>query len=697
MKRWAAKWWALLRYGSRHGCDSPEVLALFAHRQQQLIVNNCLTWCLLSLTAALALSLGQLLAILTSCKAGLVGVGTLLPFAVPPAVVLLLLGFSKARCISPRALPPLLCLGCALVFGYFAWRIHANVELNVQSALLEDLPDVWALLQSDPAAKANLQQWIQSELSRKGIWTNLLYEVVVIESLWLAAFPAWALLLPAVPFVTHLLLCVLSPAVPLVAEPLCAAALVGGFLVLSSLKGMHQFFHEFMLDHCLQSALEREAQSLRLANEAKAAQRAAAQKADSMINHILKNIMADAVGCLELFQADEGLEHLQRARECLTRGMGWCKKRQAMVRLTLGQYTPLLLPTQLQQFGEAVVCQRAVALYCPPACVCLDPTLCDIVCDNALSNAFRHGHPEDPQVSLTVRLEPAELGSARCRLSFAICNRANPARPPVSPAFVAALLAAGGGAPPCDGLPSLSDRIGLEHIHTAAQAQNMAVSLQQDGEVVTFTATMEVDLHTPLHEAATVAEVDVPAFQRGLRFACIDDSDVARRLMTHSLQTYAKAESVQVFGQRATDVDAFLSFVLSSSADVVLLDQNLEYPQTTFLGTDLVRHLLGAGFPGLVCLRTANAEECDRDFYRRCGVHCVIGKDVSGPVMVAQLMSAYAQHITATVSSLTDSCSSPQGLLSCGSGSWSPLLSRSGGCWPMDRRSLPGYVAETGE
>lgn len=65
-------------------------------------------------------------------------------------------------------------------------------------------------------------------------------------------------------------------------------------------------------------------------------------------------------------------------------------------------------------------------------------------------------------------------------------------------------------------------------------ATSAATGLQSGGSLpATFTATMEVDLHTPLHEAATVAEVDVPAFQRGLRFACIDDSDVARRLMTH--------------------------------------------------------------------------------------------------------------------------------------------------------------------
>eukprot|EP00668_Euglena_longa_P026439 GGOE01033097.1.p1 GENE.GGOE01033097.1~~GGOE01033097.1.p1 ORF type:complete len:466 (-),score=109.15 GGOE01033097.1:835-2232(-) len=463
------------------------------------------------------------------------------------------------------------------------------------------------------------------------------------------------------------------------------------------MKGMHLFFNEFLLDHRLQSSLEREAHTLRMANEAKMAQKSASQKADSIINHILKNMMADAVGCVELFQADGVPDHLQRAQECLMRGMNWCKKRQAMIRLTLGQYTPILLPTHLPKFGAAVACHRNVTLHCPRVCVRLDPILCDVVCDNAISNAFRHGHPDDPAISLAMRLAPAELGSARHQLSFVIRNRANPARPQIPPNFLEMLLI-DGGVRPYEGMSSLSDGIGLEHIYTAAKAQAMSVSLEQVGDVVIFTATMEVDVDNDVpQEGATVAQVDAPVFHHGLRFACIDDSEVARLLMTHNLQLHAKAASVEVFGQQYGDVDRFLHHVLGSEVDVVVLDQNLQYPQATILGTDLVRRLLAAGFSGLVCLRTANAEECDREFYRSCGVHCVIGKDITGTVMVAQLMTAYSQHIDLGPPILTTSCCSLSHDIMWGDSegrSSAPLLPI--GSPEAERSPPPGVVPEHG-
>eukprot|EP00670_Eutreptiella_braarudii_P015950 CAMPEP_0174330762 /NCGR_PEP_ID=MMETSP0810-20121108/16927_1 /TAXON_ID=73025 ORGANISM="Eutreptiella gymnastica-like, Strain CCMP1594" /NCGR_SAMPLE_ID=MMETSP0810 /ASSEMBLY_ACC=CAM_ASM_000659 /LENGTH=225 /DNA_ID=CAMNT_0015446105 /DNA_START=42 /DNA_END=716 /DNA_ORIENTATION=+ len=54
-------------------------------------------------------------------------------------------------------------------------------------------------------------------------------------------------------------------------------------------------------------------------------------KADSMLNHVLKNNMADASGCIDLFfrKADDRV--LRQAQDILFRGMWWCKWRQAML------------------------------------------------------------------------------------------------------------------------------------------------------------------------------------------------------------------------------------------------------------------------------------------------------------------------------------------------------------------------------
>lgn len=49
-----------------------------------------------------------------------------------------------------------------------------------------------------------------------------------------------------------------------------------------------------------------------------------------------------------------------------------------------------------------------------------------------------------------------------------------------------------------------------------------------------------------------------------------------------NLHLHGKAAAVHVFGLRAGDVDAFLRFAAAPGAvDVLVLDQNLEYPQAT--------------------------------------------------------------------------------------------------------------------
>lgn len=50
-----------------------------------------------------------------------------------------------------------------------------------------------------------------------------------------------------------------------------------------------------------------------------------------------------------------------QAMRCLERGMGWCRKRQAMMRITAGDYVPLLTPVNLREFGESLLQGRNLA------------------------------------------------------------------------------------------------------------------------------------------------------------------------------------------------------------------------------------------------------------------------------------------------------------------------------------------------
>ena len=68
----------------------------------------------------------------------------------------------------------------------------------------------------------------------------------------------------------------------------------------------------------------------------------------------------------------------------------------------------------------------------PTCALLLDTTLCSLVLDNAISNAFRHG---DSPVCLAVTTTPA--GDDRLRLCFVLTNQVSPAKAPLTPDIVA--------------------------------------------------------------------------------------------------------------------------------------------------------------------------------------------------------------------------------------------------------------------
>ena len=74
----------------------------------------------------------------------------------------------------------------------------------------------------------------------------------------------------------------------------------------------------------------------------------ASRKADSILNHTLKNTMADAAGDIEMFlskAAPNGtpdLAHLRQAAASLGRGMRRCRHRQAYLQLAAHRYQIML-------------------------------------------------------------------------------------------------------------------------------------------------------------------------------------------------------------------------------------------------------------------------------------------------------------------------------------------------------------------
>jgi hypothetical protein len=159
-----------------------------------------------------------------------------------------------------------------------------------------------------------------------------------------------------------------------------------------------------------------------------------------------------------------------------------CQHRQAYLQLAAERYKVSLQPVALLEFANALVAGRQVTLDVPNATIKLDPTLFGLILDNALSNAFKHGHPVVPNVQLTIECYPVPIPSM-VSVKFMVSNAVNPSRPAVTQDYVKKVLS--GEAWQEAPRSAMSDRIGLQHSFLAAQAHGMSPCLRQhEGRVL---------------------------------------------------------------------------------------------------------------------------------------------------------------------------------------------------------------------
>jgi hypothetical protein len=188
----------------------------------------------------------------------------------------------------------------------------------------------------------------------------------------------------------------------------------------------------------------------------------------------------------------------------------------------------------------------------------------------------------------------------------------------------------------------------------AAKEGNIRLALSQTADRVQFSATVDVTLAAsaipsslaPPSAAHMSPPTTLTPFPEGVRFLCIDDSLAAQRLFEFHVQRFCPGAVVRCFGATEKDVDRFLADALVG-ADVVVCDQNLDYPEGTYYGTDIIRSLHSLGFEGLLCIRSANDSEGDKANYVRSGIHCFLPKDLPGPKMVAELQASYLRLVQA--------------------------------------------------
>ena len=378
------------------------------------------------------------------------------------------------------------------------------------------------------------------------------------------------------------------------------------------------------------------------------------QDADSVLNHLLKNTMADAGGCIDMFQQrtaetvamrDRAL--LSKAADFLFRGMWWCKLREGMLRMVAGRYETELVPTNLQGITQDLTRGREIEHECPPVAVELDPMVCNVVLDNAMTNAKRHGCPRDPQVSLTVKVTPEDDElldeGARVKVRFLVSNRVNPKRPAIQTRWSSAReghrISVASRKDPLR--PTLSDGLGLQHIGMAARASGMTAELWQEGDVVFFELCFSsvATLADPGDAAAGQAACPFPP---GLTILGLDDSDVARVTLGTNLQDVVPNGTILMYGKDADEVEEFKQAALQS-ADILILDENVDVPGAELYGSAILKELIQKGYNGFACIRSGNSDPSAQALSARSGAHWHVGKEVPMRQMIRDLQTQYAK------------------------------------------------------
>ena len=394
------------------------------------------------------------------------------------------------------------------------------------------------------------------------------------------------------------------------------------------------------------SKIEHQRQVLHETQQRALAYQRAAQKADGVLNHILKNNVVDAQTCIELFMGIYGhLQHvlLEQARDLLFRSMWWCRLREAVLHIAEGSYKKAVRQVSLRQFCHDVLVGRpGITLDCPSMTALLDPIACHIVLDNAITNAFRHGCTENQELRLKVQVSNHDSQTSTA-LSFTLINRAKAGKPPLT-SWSASDTEAVHASANVDHYESVSTGLGLQHIAMAVSVCDMSAELWQEDAYVHFRLRMDSEVsHCIDVEHDSTASTDAaPRFPPNVHVLCMDDSPIARRAFESILPKKIPGSVVQVFGKTLADVAEFKRAV-AEQCDIAIVDQNLSFPGAEVKGTDLIKEILAAGYGGLACVRSANCTDADQREYLESGAHCAIDKDMRWPEMVQLLATAYAK------------------------------------------------------
>ena len=206
--------------------------------------------------------------------------------------------------------------------------------------------------------------------------------------------------------------------------------------------------------------------------------------------------------------------------------------------------------------------------------------------------------------------------------------------------------------------------LGMREISLAGVVLDAAVTVTfEESQVVTSMAcpVIVVERTVPLPEEVKVDPIDPIAVSsqadsstlQPLMYIMCDD-DKAPRAMAKALlrnpKLAATADSC-VLGEFHAEVQSVPELIRHASAAngtlnvVCMFDQNMEWPEGTILGSDLLTILRSLGFIGMIIMRTANDSASCQQTFLELGADAVFSKAMGGKLVIPALLELHAEII----------------------------------------------------
>jgi PAS domain S-box-containing protein len=166
-------------------------------------------------------------------------------------------------------------------------------------------------------------------------------------------------------------------------------------------------------------------------------------------------------------------------------------------------------------------------------------------------------------------------------------------------------------------------------------------------------------IYSKIYVPVKYIEIDsafIPSLPEGIKIAILDDSEIIRKMVSNilltKLPTLKRNGNCHVFGKTINEIETFSNWVLKNTPDVIILDENLDYPDREddkyglpfMKGTSIIKTMREQKCDAVIIICSANNTKEDINIYIQSGADGFMSKDYMATRMVDVIKQLCHNH-----------------------------------------------------